>query len=418
MSTFQNMSSQARYTSNKMCQIFKIQFSQCPHNEQQLRRCQASFNKAQVKIERKMGKRAFFRSLFSIFSSTKDECDCTTVKLRRDGACTACSKKFEEQNQPTWSLNRGDADDKAREAHDKWQGDQNTKLAEQSRRFNFLCSICADEGRNTLPGERNLAINGGLCCARGLEEYVTQGQREERHGRSRRGRPSITNTSAVSPRTSRGEQRQTTCFDPPAQIIAQRNKRPPESRSRKPHESAEIRPALVKDCLSQPGTRLSVLSSPGKFPSPMHKQPDINWDQWAQAVQTNHGRYPPTSSPPRRPLPDRPSRRQAGPSRQDSSHRGEAEKEPLNPHPSTSQLPPIRVSPFRISGFSMNSAQSLHVADAGPSSSPGPQSSILSPEFPSRTFTTRRANMPDQPLRSVASTLEIAVDETMEFWNK
>lgn len=179
MSTFQNMSSQACYTSNKMCQIFKIQFSQCPHNEQQLRRCQASFNKAQVKMERKMGKRTFFRSLFSIFLSTKDVCDCTTIKLRRDGACTACSMKFEEQNQPTWSLNRGDADDKARETYDKWQADQKTKLAEHSRRFNFLCSICADEGRNTLPEERNLAINGGLCCARGLEEYVTQGQRGE-----------------------------------------------------------------------------------------------------------------------------------------------------------------------------------------------------------------------------------------------
>jgi hypothetical protein len=396
-----------------MCQIFNVQLNDCAHREQQLRRCQASFDNAQKEAERKKKKKGWFRNISSIFSRKKDKCDCDSIDMYLEGACASCAAK---------------ADEEAREAHENRQTAQNAKYVDQDKRFNFLCSMCTNDGRLALPEERNLEINSGLCCARALDEYTEQEQREERYGRSltsRHGRPPATDTSAAPPRPSLSERRPTPWHNLLPQKIAKSMERPQESHNGAPHESAEISPTLVREYLSLPGTRLSTLNNPGKFPSPMHKEPDIDWNQWAKSVQTHHGRYPPPPSPPQKSLPNPPSKRppkgRAGPSRQDSSSKGATRTEPERSvclSLPILTLSPIRVSPFKISELSTIGVQSRNIAGSGPNSASRPDSSVLVPQFPYRAFTAGRVSKPGQQLRSMASTLENAIDETMEYWNK
>jgi hypothetical protein len=396
-----------------MCQIFNVQFNDCAHREQRLRRCQASFDNAQKEAERKKKKKGWFWNISSVFSCKKDICGCASIDMYLEGACASCAAK---------------ADEEAREVHENRQAAQNAKYVDQDKRFNSMCSMCTNDGRLALSEERNLEINSGLCCARALDEYTEQEQTEARYGRSltsRHGRPPATDASAAPPHLSLSERRPTPWHNPPPQTIVKSNERPPESRNSTPYESMEISPTLVKEYLTLPGTRLSTLNSPGKFPSPMHKEPDIDWNQWAKSVQTHHGRYPPPSSPPQKSLPNPPSKRpskcRAGPSRQDSSSKGATRTEPERSvclSPPILTLSPIRVSPLRISELSTCSVQSRDIAGPGPNSPPRPDSSVLIPQFPYRAFTAERVSKPDQQLRSMASTLENAIDETMEFWNR
>lgn len=411
-----------------MCQIYEIHFAQCSHRERQFRRCQASFGHWRQKTERKK-KRRWFRSLISSFSRTKrDCCNSTTIKLCRDGACSSCSCSAQtaEQNRQAQKLRRGDADEKSKQAYDKYEAEQRAKLEEKVRRSHFQCSICTDEGRNVLPEDRTSTINGGLCCARGLDEYLAQERREGRYGRplaSQHGHPPVTDRPAAS-RPLRGTRRPTPWY-PPTPTEVELPNEPPEGyeKNRGPHESAGINPGLLQECLGMPGMRLSVVHSPRRRASPLHWQPCIDWDQWSQAVQTHHGRYPPPTCPPRKPLPHPPTRQQRKDIQKVSqTNRLAGNAQQRDPRSSIPELEPIRVSPFRLPDFSIyayeKSTRSPDIADQSHTPPPRPDSRILVPQFPAARFTTARSDTPGRPLRSVVSNLEDSIDETMEFWNK
>ena len=294
-----------------MCQIFKTQFTECSHHEQQLKRCQDSFENARQKDERKR-KKGWFKSLFSSFtSSKKDECGSATIWLLRNEACSACTAKVFQRTQGVRRFQRGDADQKSKKAYGKYMAEQSAKIEEHAKRSRFVCSICADEGRNTKSEERISAINGGLCCARGLDEYLENERREGRYGRplvSRQRQSPVTDSQAVS-RSAHA----TPWYDPATQmqVAAKHSNELPKGYKwdEDPHVSADTNTVLLKDYLSKPGSRLSAIHASGGLAYPPHTQPDIDWDRWAQAVQTHHGRYPPAGCPPRQPLPPLPIRR-------------------------------------------------------------------------------------------------------------
>lgn len=419
-----------------MCKIFKTRFTQCSHSEKQLIRCQASVDNGDKKVEGKK-KKCWLRCLFSSFSRKKDGCDYITINLRSKVACGSCSTQMTGANQEDredQTVDVDDADDtdptdeNSRQAYIKYQAEQRANIDEQTKRFHFQCSTCSSEGRNLLPEERNPAINKGLCCARGVDQYHTlyrtlDGDRD--HGMHRvpqDGHPRITDNAAVtphSPREGSGTQLHNSTKRKPKKLT-KRNKNPSEGykKDEDPNESAEIKPGLPMDHLSAPTRRLSPLNQPERPTSPMKNKPGIMWDRWTQMVQTHHGRYPPPESPPDKAVPpvtiaDKGKQIQRSASGRDSTA-------DLFQRPncrSIPQLDVIRASPFRISTFKEN-RQSLEIAV--PYSDPPyrPGSQILVPLFPAPRSTATSSDTPAQSLKSVASKLEDAIDGAMEVWRK
>lgn len=283
-------------------------------------------------------------------------------------------------------------------------------MEEQHKRFNFQCSTCASEGRNMDPDERgNPAINRGLCCARGLDEYDSQKKTEgkyDMHQLPQSGPSSVTDGVAVS---------RSLLHNPPrTPWPVSRTERPRPRLSRGPPEvyrgnRGPRGPAGIRAPLGAPV--IGRIASPG-----------IMWDRWAQMIQTNHGRYPPPGCPPRKPLPQVPTDKAKGKQVQRRcSIRG---PEYLNQqHPNRNSIPQLealRISPFRVSGFEEHTEVRRESDQAPPARyiPYRPDSQILVPQFPGARFTTTPSEEPARPLRSVASNLEEAIDGMVELWTK
>jgi hypothetical protein len=205
-----------------------------------------------------------------------------------------------------------------------------------------VCSSCADDGRDIKLENRNFAVNGGLCCAQGLEEYRKQQRREQMHGRSQ----------LDSQEVARGKSQKhgAASWDKTlAQVPAKQGSQTSVDGRR---SSADISTALLKDYLSMPGSRLSALRP---SMSPRYTEPGIDWARWAEAVQTHHGRYPPAGPPPKKPLPQLPrTRAEQGTQAERHDRHSAGDEEGRDKRSSALQLPPIRsVSPIRMSKYSI-----------------------------------------------------------------
>ena len=254
-----------------MCQRFKIQFTHCPHWEKQLRRCHKSFESAS-KDKLKKPRRGWLRYISSpLTSSRKYACDCTTITILERTACSICRTNMTQRIQGGWRPNV------AEEALGNYVATHPARV-EQHRRSRFICSLCKKEGRIKKAEDRRLEVNGGLCCAHGLDEYRILEKSE---------RASEQVSSSVAPYANGGD------YHAVSQGMRLLSQRAPENYTaattahehanesgngyqRHDHHrgSAAISRSLLKDYLSLPGSRLSALYRPGTLPYPA--QPGID----------------------------------------------------------------------------------------------------------------------------------------------
>lgn len=319
-----------------MCHQFNTYFTRCRHREQVLNRCASSFEN--YKREPKKKKRGgWFKNLFSHSSSKKQqwECDRHIISERRLEYCNACTMNRELKRREREAIIRRE------------QAKTREEIRQASlQRFEFRCSRCRAERRNLRPEDRDPQINRGLCCARGLDEYEKYETREGKWGSGSglllpQYKYHPITSSQAAPRIPRKERdpasRKRSASTDAARIAAKEASRR-YGWENDPRYSADISTELARDItnlaasvsrrplspryektvenyLPEPkqeaprkhdATRaVSSAEQSGKI-SPRYEEPGIDWDRWDRAPQTFHGRYPPATVPPRKPVPQRP----------------------------------------------------------------------------------------------------------------
>jgi hypothetical protein len=302
---------------NKMRHILKIRYALCSHSEQEFNGCQSSFNNAHESKERPKIK-GLFNRLFSSSSATKEECHCGTITNCIVAYYSSCTARTEmaRKNQQADRFQQDNVEKRLRKAYDVSDAEQGKRLQEQAMRTKFQCSLCAAEGRGVRSSERNPAINGGLCCDRGMDEYRVRQEREGKYGRQlipQHGNPAVTDCAAFL-RSLREERHRASCIIDVTQAVTMEAEEAPRAYrwEKDPHQVLDLRPLIISDFNDIAGTTRGSLPPTRKFPSPMHKEPGIDWDRWARAPQTHHGRYPTAVDPPTKPLPHPPLRHKRG----------------------------------------------------------------------------------------------------------
>lgn len=462
-----------------MCHILKTQFILCSHYEKELKRCQASMDNANQNIKKPMTK-GWFKSLISSFSTPAGECDRGTVRVRKVAHCSSCTAKNEiarREQGGKWCI-RYDVENVTSKTYRRARSRERVSLEEQFRRSDFQCSMCVYEGRTVRPVQRNFTINGGLCCSRGLDEYVSRHEAEEKHGKSllvENDKSPVTNSAAV-PRTLRRRdpvrrgkisRQKTTSDDGKARrrfsweaqephhvreethCIRQEPRHGKESHHVR-EEPRDIRPEAAKDFSSFVSETGYLLPSE-KFPSPMHKEPGIDWERWDRAPQTHYGRYPPPDVPPGKPLPDPPlshKARDIGSVGRDGGTVGSVQEQRRQLSVSCQKpLPPL---PLRLNAdknnrnsrdivdqacpgplaFTRDSVKALRQNREGRDGdesqdiaaqsrsqlqSAGSRISTLKVS-PATPLTSTFSDLPPQPRKSILSRLDDSIDETMQYW--
>lgn len=185
------------------------------------------------------------------------------------------------------------------------------------------------------------AANGGLCCARGLQEFEEMEGREAKpkakarydiSSKATKSRPGRDERSAMSEQHIRN---------------AATNAVHGYGWSRVPgHDSEFLEKGLVQGYFVTPGADHRVLGAGPPLPTKVYEEPGIDWEQWDSAKQISHGRIPPMPNEPLPVIPLKMSkrniiRRKPGPCRKPSLQTEAVDKEPVSP---MSDVSPIQGS--------------------------------------------------------------------------
>jgi hypothetical protein len=299
-----------------MCHILKIRYALCSHCEQEFNRCQSSINNVHKSEERRKMKN-LLNKVFSSFSTRKKECHSSTITNCFLAYCSSCMARAEmaKEHQQADRFQKDNVEKRVRNAYIS-DAEQGKRLQEQAKRTKFQFSLCAVEGRGMRSSERKPAINSGLCCKRGMDKYCVRQEREGKYGRqlSPQNENQAVTDSAACLRSLREERHRVPCIIDVGQAATTEAK---EARrgyrwEREPDQVLDLRQLVITDFNDDTRKMVGSLPPTRKFPSPMHKEPGIDWDRWARAPQTHHGRYPTAVDPPTKPLPHPPLRRKRG----------------------------------------------------------------------------------------------------------
>jgi len=334
------------------------------------------YRQVKAQSEKKVG---FFRSLFCVSPKSAKKSHITkeqVVKQNVIGDCPACEAKraamaYKQESQRY---------NTARREHNHHQSSRrvNTRLSERQRAFR--CSACRAEDRRS----QDRSANGGLCCARGQEEWDRLGY----------GKPtpteSYTNTSRPVPVSSDRQPliRKMTSTEAARRDASEAAKS--YGWKRNPDEFNVIQPEVIADFLNVSGGTIDSLP---QLPTPLYMEPGIDWDTWSSFPQTPHGRIPP--APMRHlPTPPRASQQPFRPSSKKAS-RGPS-REPSKKSRSQSRQPPVKSSipqPPRVYREEPPTVRPL-----------------------TRHPREREQPQPSRPLKSAISKLGDDIDGVLEFW--
>jgi hypothetical protein len=393
-----------------MCYQTITTFRECGHSDRSFHRCKASFERT-----KQINRVGFFKKLFCM-STAKSDCKPSTCHSNLIGFCEGCIENQQQEKRQRYAA--------ARQAHNQNEGFRRAERKRSERKRAFRCSKCTKENRRVANPERE--ANGGLCCARGLEEWAA---RERAQGTFRKLVP-LPQVSEYIPYTY-------TDLENGFPLPSVRRPDPELTRAREaatvaargygwtrdhPQSDQSHDPRLVRDFLSISGTDRRSLSPPP--PEPRYEEPGINWEMWNQFPRTHHGRYPPPPAPaPPGPLPILPLRT-PGTSRTSRSlttrrrqEKPESRKIVSLTSSSPVELPSAPVSPLSNPRFSeklypqplrLESRKIVSPMSSSPVEPPSPVSSLSNSRFPE--------NLYPQPLGSPVSHLDIELAAALNYW--
>jgi hypothetical protein len=196
---------------------------------------------------------------------------------------------------------------RARSAHKAETAEHLQECRRSDTKRTFRCSACTAEQRRI--SERERGANGGFCCARGAEEFErakrNRGVISNSHSQRNHRTDSVpTEQQAPLPREERHPHLKLVTSQEFARTEAH-NAAMKYGWNESRVESIHLEPELVAEFIKMPGTNQDSLPpQPQSTTSLNCYEPAIDWERWAAAPQTNHGRYPPPYAPaPNKPLP-------------------------------------------------------------------------------------------------------------------
>jgi hypothetical protein len=219
--------------------------------------------------------------------------------------CRDCKTKHARAN--AYGITAREAIHRARSAHKAETAEHLQECKRSDTKRAFRCSACTAEHRRI--SERERSANGGFCCARGSEEFErakrNRGVISNSHSQRNRRTDSVrTEQQAPLPREER---------HPHLKLVTSQEFSRTEAHNAAMKygwnesrvESIHLEPELVAEFIKMPGTNQESLPpQPQSTTSLNCYEPAIDWKRWADAPQTNHGRYPPPYAPaPDKPLP-------------------------------------------------------------------------------------------------------------------
>lgn len=198
---------------------------------------------------------------------------------------------------------------KARESHNAAEKMRMEERRKSDRKAAFRCSECAAERRR--PDQMTRAANGGLCCARGLEEFeeLERNKGNVLSSSSKKRTPVPTYANAPAQTTSTREQR-----FPELRYMTSTEKARDDAKvaantygwDRTRKGSVSLEPGLVTGYVNQAGAGTNSLNTAPVPAKPNYEDLGIDFTLWRQMQDVKlgtHGRIPP---PPEKPLPVRP----------------------------------------------------------------------------------------------------------------
>lgn len=186
---------------------------------------------------------------------------------------------------------------------------------ERSVKDTWRCAKCVQERRT--PDRRMREVNGGLCCAGGLQEF-TEHKRQRQKQTQKRGRERGERERYPNPVEPSYTHYQRTEPPRPAHILRNQERTAElqhmtstqEIRSAATRaadwygwsrvlrrESEALEPQLVEAYISTPGADPRSIGRPPSVPVPEpvfghFVQPPIDWERWNRMQRGNHGRFP------------------------------------------------------------------------------------------------------------------------------
>lgn len=190
---------------------------------------------------------------------------------------------------------------RTREEHAKINQQREREKARMQAKLTFFCSACTAEERYVDAGARE--ANGGLCCARGIDEFpkwekhgyagvsfLTPAPSRKRHTDIPRDGYSLSlGNSYTSVSKSNGTIKAKSKASAAAKGYGWKHSN---------RESAALEPHLVREYVNISGADASALPAPRSKALPLHQELLIDEEQWASAHRTAHGRLPPVMNKP------------------------------------------------------------------------------------------------------------------------
>ncbi len=185
----------------------------------------------------------------------------------------------------------------------------NKKLRDKAKGM-FRCSACESEYRYPEDWERR--ANGGLCCARGIDDFEVWEREMHPNGYVDSSRvvgnhfrlnldPQVDNLRGAVPK-SRNEIQQR----PGHRVKSDREIRAEARNAAKSYgwqpsngrDSAALEPGLVAAYINTSGGNTKSLPPPPRVAEPVYQELLLDHERWASARQTAHGRLPPEQEKP------------------------------------------------------------------------------------------------------------------------
>jgi hypothetical protein len=302
----QQIHSKDKQTTVKMCET--IITYDCGHIEITYRECLKA-KECRQQIKRQKAKQTgIWKSLFCKKQKGPEViCTAKPGQQRIQGKCSECmDAKDEDRRLAEWRERERRKTKAAVAVID--QGVHERRR--QDTKWTWLCKDCRKEERVVERYHRE--VNGGPCCANGVDEFDAWQRREGYH--------SVDSRLPSQKRPKRHRETRPTREDysppPPAHLKKDRSYAPAKLEAdiaaknygfrRDNDQNSNLSPKEVAMFVSMPGTDPRSLPPPPPEPQPYCMDAGIQPKRWYEQRRTNHGSYPAPSPPPTDPLPVQP----------------------------------------------------------------------------------------------------------------